>query len=411
MKHIEKKFVPAGIAMMISLCMAASAAAVKKIPASKGIEEASAETELFEDGLKVTSVTLRYTKKIQADSVTAGDYRIDGRVITGVSVSGKNVTITLDCSNKLLAEPDWNSMDDLPYETKMTVTQTGEISSLDSKILFTGASSIVLPKFPQPKIVERFTELTTMDNSANMRLRYDIFMPDKYAAGWNYPLVIFVPDAHVNTNSTKAVLLQGQGATVWTTDQEQSKHKCIVVAVQYTLSNEQEFGPLITDEGSMTPGLSAIKFLIDELCDNYRIDRTRIYGVGQAQGANAIMTLSENYPALFAATMLVAPQKAVADPTKLAGQKIWLQVCSSDAVAYSRANLLTDAWENAGAKVSYGMWRAGDDAAASEAAAAGMITEKSPINCGVFEGGNHPYTWTRAYEIEAVRDWIFRQHR
>ena len=161
----------------------------------------------------------------------------------------------------------------------------------------------------------------------------------------------------------------------------------------------------------MTPGLSAIKFLIDELCDNYRIDRTRIYGVGQAQGANAIMTLSENYPALFAATMLVAPQKAVADPTKLAGQKIWLQVCSSDAVAYSRANLLTDAWENAGAKVSYGLWRAGDDAAASEAAAAGMITEKSPINCGVFEGGNHPYTWTRAYEIEAVRDWIFRQHR
>ena len=77
MKHIEKKFVPAGIAMMISLCMAASAAAVKKIPASKGIEEASVETELFEDGLKVTSVTLRYTKKIQADSVSTGDYRIE----------------------------------------------------------------------------------------------------------------------------------------------------------------------------------------------------------------------------------------------------------------------------------------------------------------------------------------------
>ena len=332
-------------------------------------------------------------------------------MIQSVSVNGKNVTLHLDCTNKLLAEPDWNSMEDLPYETQLTVTQTGEVSSSNSKIRYVGSYSMITPKFARPDIVEKFYEKSTMDNSSGLKLRYNIYQPDQYTSGWNYPLVVFVPDAHVNTNTAKAALLQGRGATVWATKQEQSKHKCIVIAVQYTLDNELAYGPLVTEEGSMTPGLAAIKTLIDDICKSYRVDRTRIYGVGQAQGANAILTLSENYPELFAASMVVAPQKQVANPTKLSGQKIWLQVSEGDHGAYSRANLLTDTWETAGCKVAYGKWRAGAEARQSESAVNTMVAQKAPINCGVFEGGNHPWTWSQAYEIEGIRDWIFRQHK
>ncbi len=412
MKRFEKKLVPAGIVMMAALCMAASAASVKKIPASEGIEEVSVESDLFEDGLKASSITLSYVKKILPESVSPDDYRIDeGRVITEVSVKGKDVTLILDCSNKLLAEPDWNSLEDLPYETQLTVTQVGEVSSSNSKTLFTGSYSVITPKISWPEIVKNFGEKSDVDNSSGLKLRYSIYQPEGYFSGWNYPLVIFIPYERVNTDASKAALLQGQGATVWATKQEQSKHKCIVVSVQYTLSSEQKYGPFVNEDGSMTKGLAAVRVLIDRICKSYRVDGSRIYGVGQGQGANALMTLSENYPDLFAASILVAPQKQVADPAKLAGQKMWLQVSEGDSAAYSRANLLTDAWETAGAKVSYGKWNPRLEGAQADAEVAKIVAQKAPINCGVFEGGNHPYTWSRMYGIESIRDWLFRQHR
>lgn len=412
MKCFEKKCALAGIAMLASLCMMASAASVKKIPANEGIEEVSVESDLFEDGHKASSITLSYTKKILPESVTVDDYRIDeGRVIKEVTVKGKDVTLILDCTNKLLAEPDWNSLEDLPYETQLTVTQTGEISSTNGKTLFVGSYSVITPKLTKPSIVEKFAEKTEIDNSSGMKLRYSIYQPDDYFSGWNYPVVFFIPDEHVNSDAPKAALLQGQGATVWASGQEQSKHKCIVIAIQYTMYNELTYGSLISEDGSMTKGLSAVKYLIDRICKNYRVDGNRIYGVGQGQGANAIMTLSENYPDLFAATVVVAPQKQLANPSKLAKQNIWLQVCEGDSAAFSRANLLTDAWENEGAVVAYGKWSPALDGRQAEAEVAKIVAQKAPINCGVFEGGNHPYTWSRVYGIEGIRDWLFRQHK
>lgn len=412
MKMSERKLVPAGLAMMAALCVAASAASVKRIPASEGIEEVSVESDLFEDGLKAASITLSYAKKILPESVTPDDYRIDeGRVIKDVQVKGKDVTLVLDCTNKLLAEPDWNSLEDLPYETQLTVTQTGEVSSSNAKTIFTGSYSVITPKLSWPDIVKSFGEKSDIDNSSGLRLRYSIYQPDGYFDGWNYPLVVFIPDEHVNCDAPKAALLQGQGATVWATKQEQSKHKCIVVSVQYTLANEQEYGPFVSEDGSMTKGLLAVRLLIERICKSYRVDGNRIYGVGQGQGANALMTLSENNPDLFAASILVAPQKQVSDPARLAGQKMWLQVCEGDSAAYSRANLLTDAWENAGAKVAYGKWSPALDGRQAEAEAAKIVAQKAPINCGVFDGGNHPYTWSRIYGIEGIRDWLFRQHK
>ncbi len=395
----------------IAALTASFAASVKIIPANKGIEEVSVKSDLFTDGLKASSITLRYSKKILADSVSVDDYRIEGRIITDVQVQGKDVTLILDCTNKLLNEPNWNSMDDLPYETQLLVTQTGDVSSSNSKITYSGSYSVSTPTFERPEIVQKFAEKSYIDNTSGLKFRYNIYQPEKYTSGWNYPLVIFIPDEHVNTDAAKAALLQGRGGTVWATGQEQSKHKCLVVAVQYPFATEQEYGPLVTADGSMTKGLAAIKSLIADLCKTYRIDADRIYGVGQAQGANALMTLAEDNPDLFAGIMLVAPKHQTAKPEILAKQKIWLMVSEGDHTAFSRANLLTDCWETAGTRVAYGKWQPSEDTKLAESAVATMTAQKAPINCSVFEGGNHPYTWSMAYEIEGIRDWIFRQHK
>ena len=35
--------------------------------------------------------------------------------------------------------------------------------------------------------------------------------------------------------------------------------------------------------------------------------------------------------------------------------------------------------------------------------------QNARINYSVFEGGSHMYTWSVAYTIEGIRDWLFSQ--
>ena len=49
-----------------------------------------------------------------------------------------------------------------------------------------------------------------------------------------YPLVLFMHDAGPLSENTKATLLQGNGAIVWATPEEQAKHEAFILAPQYS---------------------------------------------------------------------------------------------------------------------------------------------------------------------------------
>lgn len=57
-------------------------------------------------------------------------------------------------------------------------------------------------------------------------------------------------DAGPLSENTKATLLQGNGAIVWATPEEQAKHEAFVLAPQYSKK-------VVEDDGSMTPDLEA----------------------------------------------------------------------------------------------------------------------------------------------------------
>ena len=40
-----------------------------------------------------------------------------------------------------------------------------------------------------------------------------------------------------------------------------------------------------------------------------------------------------------------------------------------------------------------------------------LAAQGSKINYTVFAGGNHMYTWSFAYNIDAIRDWLFAQKK
>ena len=40
-----------------------------------------------------------------------------------------------------------------------------------------------------------------------------------------------------------------------------------------------------------------------------------------------------------------------------------------------------------------------------------MLEKDADIRMNVFAGGSHMYTWSIAYNIEGIRDWMFAQSR
>ncbi|MBQ9207361.1 MAG: hypothetical protein IJ158_11710 [Treponema sp.] len=40
-----------------------------------------------------------------------------------------------------------------------------------------------------------------------------------------------------------------------------------------------------------------------------------------------------------------------------------------------------------------------------------MLEKEADIRMNVFKGGSHMYTWSLAYNIEGIRDWLFAQSK
>lgn len=74
-------------------------------------------------------------------------------------------------------------------------------------------------------------------------------------------------------------------------------------------------------------------------------------------------------------------------------------------------NAATARWEALGAKVARNdpFWDSKAPAREIEADIKAKERQGAAINYSVFRGGNHMYTWSFAYDIEGLRDWLFRQ--
>ena len=229
----------------------------------------------------------------------------------------------------------------------------------------------------------------------------------------SYPLVFFVADASANINNTKTPLFQGNGATVWTEPEEQAKHPCIVLAPQYTQDLVQSIGMMTTDENVWTPGLTLVTHLLQDTIKNYAVDKTRIYGTGQSQGGMTNIAISDRYPDLFAAQWLVACQWNVQEMAAMKDKKLWITVCEGDNKAFPGMNEATALWESLGSPVARNAspwWNSKSPVAELDEQVRELAAQGKKINYTVFAGGNHMYTWSFAYGIDAIRDRHANQH-
>lgn len=384
--------------------------------------------EVYGDGEKISSAVLEYPKTLNAEKISAADFSVDGKIIESIKIDGKKIILNFAYQNtafdgELKQKPrnenrrEKNFGKDAPMRSdrkipdlNFTVKQISTIEAADgTKFLPTEKTS---DKISAP-VIEKFQQFTYVDPTTGNSMPYNLFLPEDYDSTKKYPLVFFVADASANINEVTTPLFQGNGATSFAEKNFQEKNPCIILAPQYTADLVEKLGMMTTDENVWTDGLTLVTNLLFDVIKNYSVDESRIYGTGQSQGGMTNIAISDKYPELFAAQLLVACQWNVEEMEILKDKNLWIVVCEGDTKAFPGMNSAVERWEKLGAKVARNknFWDSKEKISALNEKVKNLERECANINYTVFAGGNHMYTWSFAYNIGEIKNWLFKQNK
>lgn len=410
-------------------------------PAIPELMNIAALVKILGDGQKVAGIALQYTSDIDASSLNPSDFQVENREISRVYLSGtpelgKEVDQGSIVIVELKTEIDPNSAQMAQGPQKQAQTsdnadngpgaggpQLGQISDksaeptiLHASITQSGAIRLVSGKNVEANdtkldsnetltpAIEGFKQLVFHDEKLNKELMYNLYVPKNYDPKKSYPLVLFIHDAGVVSNNPIETLTQGLGAVVWASDRDQSIHESFVLAPQYNA--------IMADDNSKTSiDMDVTVNLLNELTEEYSIDRSRLYNTGQSMGGMTSIAMDIKYPDLFAASLLVACQWDPALVAPLANKPLWIVVSEGDTKANPGMDAITEVLKKKGVTITEAMWNAEASDSILATQVHQMLSQKAQVNYTVFEGGSHRYTWQYAYSIDGIRDWLFRQHK
>ncbi len=295
----------------------------------------------------------------------------------------------------------------------VTVKQTGEITFADGTTVDAWSDSFTTdPEDNVNLLVDDFS-LYTLALSDDSEMMYALYLPEDYSDEEDYPLVLFMPDATGEGDDEYLALTESLGGVIWITEEWQSEHETIVLVPQYVSSNTED--PALTME------------LVEYIAGEYAVDRSREYLVGQSSGTIRSIKLMIDYPDEFAAGLLVAGQTDSAYTDRmsdLASQHIWMICSEGDARACPGMTEITDAVKEAGTDVSVAQWSAKLPIEEQEELAEEQAAEGTAINWTILDKGTvmrddvqssdateHMNTWRVAYDLTAVREWLFEQEK
>lgn len=397
---------------------------------------ATAITQVFGDGVKLTAVAVEYAEPLENTALQAADFQVAGRTVTKVytaqsaeltaSENGKFVIICLseEDENTSLAEtvssepsgqeskpqmqggkPNWVAGQKMTKTVRYKEAQA-EISINGKTLQTNGVKNLIADSFQQAEFVDSETGKTLM---------YNLFSPAKTEK--LLPLVLFMHDAGVTSEQQRATLFQGLGAIIWADPAEQAKRPCFVLAPQ--------FDEIIADDDWRTSDyLGCTIRLIKKLIQEQAIDPNRIYVTGQSGGCMLATAMNIAYPDFFAASYLVAGKWDPQAVAPMAKQKIWWLASEDDLGAFPSFNAITATLGNAGTKISRAVWNGTWNADQYRFAYDILTAENAQMYYTVFvkesvfrptdsrQGASgHRNTWRLAYSIEPIREWLFAQHK
>ena len=294
-------------------------------------------TQVYGNGGRICAVAIEFNETIDGDTVDMDTFSVDGRTVTRVYLNTEAALSEegTEDGNFVILELDVNDSDEAasvyqggienggndPTGTSGTgilkyvyadVTQVMGILSVDGDAYIPSRSS-----FENHKVIsldtENFEQMVYEDASNGNSLMYNLYVPEEYDASVSYPLVLFLADASANGDDVYLTLRQGNGATVWASEEEQAKHPCFVVAPQFTGNETEDINDTVMN-------------LINSLKEEYSIDASRIYATGQSQGCIKSIAMDISYRDVFAAIFLVAGQGDAEEMRVMENDNIWILV-------------------------------------------------------------------------------------
>ncbi|MFV0360841.1 hypothetical protein [Tropicimonas sp.] len=385
---------------------------------------ATAITQVFGTGQRLTAVAIAYDRPVANASVAAGDFAVDGRTVMRAyarpspepapdGADGAFVIVELDPGDRGAATYAALKGGATLTAAQATVTQTAPLRAADGHEIAPGGP--VETAGATDPLVDAFEQRSYTHPPTGITLPYNLFIPRDYDPGRSYPLVNFMHDAGVSSDNPLMTLCQGLGAVVWVRPEEQAVRPCFVLAPQFA-------DQVVNDESDDSPYADVMVDLVLSLAGEFSLDRTRLYTTGQSGGGMLSIAIGIRYPGFFAASYLVACQWAAGKCGPLATQKMWVLVSEGDVKAFPGQNAIMQVLRGEGAEIATARWDARDTTGELSAQADSLAAEGAPILYATFKPGtvilpgqedgpgpNHFNTWRVAYEIAGIREWLFRQ--
>jgi predicted peptidase len=230
--------------------------------AAQPISSATAITQVFGEGQKLTAVALNYGRAVDGKKLSTSTFQVEGRTATKMYASesatigrelasGRYVIVELsvdDPAATLISSPAGAGPGGLrgagpsdgprdragaggpppqpggpggpgrgrsggfPSPTLKTaqavVVQTGPVTTSDGRVLEPNTTPIVTTHV-QNLIVDDFRQLTYRDPQGRGEIRYNLFVPRSYDRNEKYPLVLFIHDAGTLSSDPRVTLAQG----------------------------------------------------------------------------------------------------------------------------------------------------------------------------------------------------------
>lgn len=386
------------------------------------ITSVTAVTEVFGRSQIITAAIVELAAPLKAGSVSAANFVVDDRTVTAVKVvassdiaapeaDGRFVILSLDPADaaSIVYGPGID-------ESAAIAVHLAEPIVAEGATLEPGDRGVLSTRV-QNLIVDDFRTFRFTDPETGLSLDYNLFIPRGYDPAKSYPLVMFLHDAGVTGSNPRRTLQQGLGAVSFARPEDQDRHPSFVLAPQIPVA-------LVNDDAQTSPYVEMLPRLLAALQADYAIDADRIYTTGQSGGCMTSLALGISHADLFAATLCVAGQwdpAIVAPPTGA----FWGVVSEDDAKAFPGMGAIVDAIEAGGRTVVHGTLDAKADPAAMAEAVAAIragageadvfftpFVAGSVLEDGETGGGaGHVRTWIYAYDIPAIRDWLFEQSR
>ncbi len=221
----------------------------------------------------------------------------------------------------------------------------------------------------------------------NATLPYRLLLPKNYDEGKSYPLVVVLHGAGERGNDNEAQLTHG--ADIFLNQDFRDEHEAIVVFPQCPEESywsnvdkkrvQMSFTFTFSPDGEATVAMKSLQNLIQNLQENYKIDKDRMYAGGLSMGGMGTMELVRRNPDLFAAAFAICGGAHPDTAPIMKNTKWWVFHGDADVVVdYKHSVNMVSALKAARAEVKF----------------------------TTYEGVNHN-SWENAFAEPELLPWLF----